>query len=98
MFRSTMCQCLRKLFNVGSLFMLLFAYNTFVPFSFTQEFTQGFTGESTSRISPAARRIYAVTTHTPSLPRLAMSTRRCKTARHLVLSWTAYPRVVGPIY
>ena len=39
MFRSTMCQCLRKLFNVGSLFMLLFAYNTFVPFSFTGEST-----------------------------------------------------------
>ena len=35
-------QCLRKLFNVGSLFKLLFAYNTFVPFSFT--------GESTSTI------------------------------------------------
>ena len=34
-FRLTMCQCLRKLFNVGSLFKLLFAYNTFVPFSFT---------------------------------------------------------------
>ena len=31
-------------FNVGSLFKLLFAYNTFVPFSFTQ----GFTGESSS--------------------------------------------------
>ena len=39
MFGLTMCHCLRKLFNVGSLFKLLFAYNTFVPFSFTGEST-----------------------------------------------------------
>ena len=39
MFRSTMCQCSPKLFNVGSLFTLLFAYNTFVPFIFTGEST-----------------------------------------------------------
>ena len=39
MFGLTMCHYLRKLFNVGSLFKLLFAYNTFVPFSFTGEST-----------------------------------------------------------
>ena len=39
MFGLTMCHCLRKLFNVGSLFKLLFAYNTCVPFSFTGEST-----------------------------------------------------------
>ena len=39
MFGLTMCHCLRKLINVGSLFKLLFAYNTFVPFSFTGEST-----------------------------------------------------------
>ena len=44
MFGLTMCHCLRKLFNVGSLFKLLFVYNTFVPFSFTQEFTLEFYG------------------------------------------------------
>ena len=46
MFGLTMCHCLRKLFNVGSLFKLLFAYNTFVPFSFT--------GESTTTIYPGS--------------------------------------------
>ena len=50
MFRSTMCQCLRKLFNVGSLFMLLFAYNTFVPFSFTGESTTTFYSRFTSLV------------------------------------------------
>ena len=56
MFRSTMCQCLRKLFNVGSLFTLLFAYNTFVPFSFTGE-----SSSSSTIYYPSHVALYAVT-------------------------------------
>ena len=50
MFGLTMCHCLRKLFNVGSLFKLLFAYNTFVPFSFTGESTTSIYSHFTSLV------------------------------------------------
>ena len=50
MFGLTMCHCLRKLFNVGSLFKLLFAYNTFVPFSFTGESTTSIYSRFTSLV------------------------------------------------
>ena len=50
MFGLTMCHCLRKLFKVGSLFKLLFAYNTFVPFSFTGESTTSIYSHFTSLV------------------------------------------------
>ena len=50
MFGLTMCHCLRKLFNVGSLFKLLFVYNTFVPFSFTGESTTTIDSRFTSLV------------------------------------------------
>ena len=50
MFGLTMCHCLRKLFNVGSLFKLLFVYNTFVPFSFTGESTTTIYSRFMSRV------------------------------------------------
>ena len=71
MFGLTMCHCLRKLFNVGSLFKLLFVYNTFVPFSFT--------GESTTTID--SRRLYAMTAHASFTASRYPSFPVCKTPR-----------------
>ena len=82
MFGLTMRHCLRKLFNVGSLFKRLFAYNTFVPFSFTGE------SSSSSTIYYMSLVGLRYDHHTPWLRRLA--TRRFKSARHrgVVLSMT----------
>ena len=76
MFRLTMCQCLRKLFKVGSLFKLLFAYNTFVPFSLRES--------QRPRFTHATRRLYAVTTHTLFTATGYPSLQDCKTrsAKH----------------
>ena len=61
MFGLTMCHCLRKLFNVGSLFKLLFAYNTFVPFSFTGESTTTIYSRFTSLVRyDSTRLVYRV--------------------------------------
>ena len=75
MFDLTMCHCLRKLFNVGSLFKLLFAYNTFVPFSFT--------GESTTTIYSrfTSLKLYAMTAHSSFTASRYPSFQVCKTPR-----------------
>ena len=73
MFGLTMCHCLRKLFNVGSLFKLLFAYNTFVPFSFTESLRP--------RYIHASRRLYAMTAHSSLTASRYPSFQVCKTPR-----------------